>query len=57
MIRGRSFERRRSRRVTDTTVAVILLSVIPRNNPINAYTMGIIIQDAGLTVEEFKKVL
>ena len=31
--------------------------VIPRNNPINAYTMGIIIRDAGLTVEEFKKVL
>ena len=31
--------------------------VIPRNDPINAYTMGIIIRDAGLTVEEFKKVL
>ncbi|HEV8604555.1 MAG TPA: type II toxin-antitoxin system HicA family toxin [Tepidisphaeraceae bacterium] len=31
--------------------------VIPRNNPINGITMGIIIRDAGLTVEEFKKVL
>jgi len=31
--------------------------VIPRNNPINAYTMGVIIRDAGLTVEEFRKLL
>lgn len=31
--------------------------VIPRANPINAYTMGGIIKDAGLTVEEFKKLL
>ena len=31
--------------------------VIPRNNPINANTMGIIIRDAGLTIEEFKKAL
>ena len=30
---------------------------IPRANPINAFTMGGIIQDAGLTVEEFKKLL
>ena len=29
--------------------------IIPRNNPINAVTMGIIIRDAGLTIEEFKK--
>jgi predicted RNA binding protein YcfA (HicA-like mRNA interferase family) len=27
--------------------------VIPRHNPINAYTMGGIVKDAGLTVEEF----
>ncbi len=27
---------------------------IPRNNPINAYTMGVIIKGAGLTIEEFK---
>lgn len=31
--------------------------VIPRANPINAYTMGGIIKDAGLTIEEFKKLL
>ena len=30
---------------------------IPRNNPINAYTMAGIIRDGGLTVEEFKKML
>ncbi|MDB9421539.1 type II toxin-antitoxin system HicA family toxin [Microcystis aeruginosa CS-563/04] len=28
---------------------------IPRNNPIKAFTMGGIIQDAGLTIEEFRK--
>jgi predicted RNA binding protein YcfA (HicA-like mRNA interferase family) len=28
---------------------------IPRANPINAFTMGGIVRDAGLTVEEFKK--
>ena len=30
---------------------------IPHANPINAYTMGGIIRDAGLTIEEFKKLL
>ena len=30
---------------------------IPRNNPINAFTMGGIVKDAGLSVEEFRKVL
>jgi predicted RNA binding protein YcfA (HicA-like mRNA interferase family) len=30
---------------------------VPRNNPINAFTMGGIIKDAGLTVEDFKKLL
>ena len=30
---------------------------IPRHNPVNAFTMGGIIKDAGLTVEEFKKLL
>jgi hypothetical protein len=27
---------------------------IPRHNPVNALTMGGIVRDAGLTVEEFK---
>ena len=31
--------------------------VIPRANPVNAYTMGGIVSDAGLTIEEFKKLL
>jgi len=31
--------------------------VIPRANPIDAFTMGGIIKDAGMTVEEFKKLL
>jgi predicted RNA binding protein YcfA (HicA-like mRNA interferase family) len=30
---------------------------IPRNNPVNAYTMGGIVRDAGLTVDEFKNLL
>lgn len=31
--------------------------IIPRNNPVNAYTMAGIIRDAGLTISEFKKLL
>ncbi len=31
--------------------------IIPRADPINAFTMGGIIHDAGLTIEEFKKLL
>lgn len=31
--------------------------VIPRHNPIQAFTMGGIVQDAGLTPEEFRKLL
>ncbi len=30
---------------------------VPRADPVNAYTMGGIIRDAGLTIEEFKKLL
>jgi predicted RNA binding protein YcfA (HicA-like mRNA interferase family) len=30
---------------------------IPRANPINAFTMGGIVKDAGLTEEEFRKLL
>ena len=30
---------------------------VPRNNPINAFTMGGIVRDAGLTVEEFQDLL
>jgi predicted RNA binding protein YcfA (HicA-like mRNA interferase family) len=31
--------------------------VIPRNNPVDAYTMAAIVRDAGLTIEEFKELL
>ena len=30
---------------------------IPRHNPVNAFTMGGIVRDAGLTVDEFKNLL
>ncbi|MGH7454646.1 MAG: type II toxin-antitoxin system HicA family toxin [bacterium] len=30
---------------------------VPRHNPVNAYTMAGIVRDAGLTIEEFKKLL
>lgn len=39
--------------MTDGTRIII----IPRADPINAFTMGGIIQDAGITIEEFKKLL
>ena len=34
-----------------------MIIIIPRNDPVNAFTMGGIIKDAGLTIEEFKKLL
>jgi len=30
---------------------------VPRNNPVNEYTMGGIVRDAGITIEQFKKLL
>jgi predicted RNA binding protein YcfA (HicA-like mRNA interferase family) len=30
---------------------------IPRHNPVNAITMGNIVRDAGLTADEFRKLL
>ena len=30
---------------------------IPRHNPVNEFTMGGIVRDAGLTIEQFKKLL
>ena len=30
---------------------------IPRHNPVNAYSMGRIVQEAGLTNEDFRKLL
>jgi predicted RNA binding protein YcfA (HicA-like mRNA interferase family) len=30
---------------------------IPRHNPVNAFTMGGLVQDAGLTIDEFRALL
>ena len=30
---------------------------IPRHNPVNAFTMGGIVRDAGVSLEEFRKLL
>ncbi len=35
----------------------VRIVTIPRHNPVNAFTMGGIVRDAGLTIEEFKKLL
>ena len=44
---------RQGKHVTMTNGERIL--IIPRANPINAFTMAGIVEDAGLTIEEFKK--
>lgn len=46
---------RQGRHISMTNGERIL--IIPRANPINALTMGGIVRDAGLTVEEFRKLL
>jgi len=35
----------------------VRIVVIPRHNPINAFTMGKIVKDGGFTIEEFKLLL
>jgi predicted RNA binding protein YcfA (HicA-like mRNA interferase family) len=35
----------------------IRIVTIPRHNPVNALTMGGIVRDAGLTIEQFRKLL
>jgi predicted RNA binding protein YcfA (HicA-like mRNA interferase family) len=30
---------------------------VPRHNPVNAFTMGGIVRDAGLSLDEFRKLL
>jgi len=34
-----------------------IILTIPRHNPVNAFTMGGIARDAGLSVEAFRKLL
>lgn len=31
--------------------------VVPRNNPVDSYTMGAIVRDAGMSLEQFKELL
>jgi hypothetical protein len=35
----------------------VRILTIPRHNPVNAITMGGIVRDAGLTIEEFRALL
>ena len=35
----------------------VRILTIPRHNPVNAFTMGGIVRDASLTIEEFKALL
>ncbi len=35
----------------------VRILTIPRHYPVNAFTMGGIVRDAGLTVEEFRRLL
>ena len=35
----------------------IRILTIPRHNPVNAFTMGGIVQDAGITIDGFRKLL
>lgn len=46
---------RQSKHIVMTDGVRIL--TIPRHNPVNAITMGNIVRDAGLTIEDFKKLL
>jgi predicted RNA binding protein YcfA (HicA-like mRNA interferase family) len=46
---------RQGKHVVMTDGARIL--TIPRNNPVNTFTMGGIVRDAGLTIEEFRRLL
>ena len=46
---------RQGKHITMTNGELII--AIPRANPVNAYTMAGIVNDAGLSIEEFKKLL
>ena len=58
----RAFERAGFRIVREGRKHVVLSDgsrflTIPRNDPINAFTMGGIVTDSGLGIDEFKKLL
>jgi len=46
---------RQSKHIVMTNGQRIL--TIPRNNPINAFTMGGLVRDAGLTIQQFRELL
>lgn len=46
---------RQSKHIVMTDESRVL--TIPRHNPVNAITMGNIVRDAGLTNDEFRKLL
>ena len=35
----------------------VRILTIPRHDPVNAYTMGGIVRDAGLSIQEFRRLL
>jgi len=35
----------------------VRILTVPRHNPVNAFTMGGIVRDAGLTIQEFRKLM
>lgn len=35
----------------------VRILTVPRNNPVNAFTMGGIVRDAGLTIDKFRELL
>jgi hypothetical protein len=35
----------------------VRILTVPRHNPLNAFTMGGIVRDAGLSVDQFRKFL
>lgn len=35
----------------------VRILTIPRHNPVNSYTMGGLVQDSGISVDEFRKLL
>jgi hypothetical protein len=43
--------------VQESNLREVALITIPRHDPVNAFTVGGIIPDSGLSVEEFRKLL
>ena len=35
----------------------VRILTVPRNNPVNAFTMGGIVRDTGLTIDKFRELL